>query len=220
MVKYTGDHGKWTHPLVATGRGRSDEDIITARLLALQSGGVKRGPRKVGDRVLNHIGEVRQYLADIENDPTYDTYNPWSDSENRPLLRGDSHGTHDFRKAENNEVLISTTTDRSTANRFAGLTYAEPSDNSPGIVRAFVPPTYVDTRKGGIVPGLIPVGTEIDVVKAWNRLPETNEMMRMYKWGRMPERDEQSGARLIKQEGEVLRKASDFKDYDPFTFEV
>lgn len=220
MVKYTGDHGRWRHPLVVIGGGRHDEDIITARLLALQSGGLRKGPRKVGDRVLSHVGEVRRYLADIEDDPTYDTYNPWSASENRPLLRGDSHGTHDFRKAPNNEVLISTTTDPYIAHRFAGITYAVPLDNSPGIVRAFAPPTYVDTRKGGITPGLIPVGTEIDVVKAWNKLPETNEMMRMYKWGRMPEHDEMTGVRLIKQEGEVLRKASDFKNYDPFSFEV
>lgn len=191
------------------GSGRSDEDLITARLLALQSGGVPKGGVKVGGVDLQNVGDVRKFLLAIENDPTYDTYNPWAQPRDVPLYRGDKNKDYDFRKARNNSDLISTTYNPDVARGFASVFPVNGvRDPNAGIVRKW------EHKE-------LPLSTVVDVKRAWKALPETNEI-RKYIRGLNDEDDddlpenfpngpkELDGIRLITREGEVLVKNSDF----------
>ena len=211
MQKYYGDAKMWTHPLVK-GSGRHDEDIITARILALQSGGVPDGGVNIGGVDLNHIGDVRKFLLAMEGDPSYDTVNPWSAPQTKALYRGDRDKEVDFRKGRNNSDLISTTYNHGIAKDFAS------SITNPlgGIVRK-----WEDKD--------LPLSTVVDVKRAWRALPETNEMMKYLRELEEEEEDmyptkmpgyfpsgpkEWQGVHLIPGEGEVLVKNSDFMKWN------
>ena len=214
MNHYTGDHGNWLHPLVAVGSGRSDEDVITARILALQSGGVPDGGVNVGGVDLKHIGDVRKFLLAMEGDPSYDTVNPWSAPQTKALYRGDRDKEVDFRKGRNNSDLISTTYNRDIAEDFSRGT--NPFAGTAGIVRKW------ENND-------LPLSTVVDVKRAWRALPETNEMMKYLQKLEDEEEDmyptkmpgyfpsgpkEWQGVHLVTNEGEVLVKNSDFMKWN------